>query len=47
MLTNVVALVWNGVGSFGLGVVSEVFGYDRTADGLPATTSPWRPSGRA
>ena len=35
MLTNVVALVWNGVGSFGLGVVSEVFGYDRTVDGLP------------
>lgn len=35
MLTNVVALVYDGVGSFGLGVVSEVFGYDRTADGLP------------
>jgi transcriptional regulator GlxA family with amidase domain len=35
MLSNVVALVWNGVGSFGLGVVSEVFGYDRTAEGLP------------
>ena len=29
------ALVWDGVGSFGLGVVSEVFGYDRSADGLP------------
>ena len=30
------ALVYDGVGSFGLGVVSEVFGYDRTAEGLPA-----------
>ena len=29
------ALVYDGVGSFGLGVVSEVFGYDRTAEGLP------------
>lgn len=29
------ALVYDGVGTFGLGVVSEVFGYDRTADGLP------------
>lgn len=35
MLRNVVALVYDGVGSFGLGVVSEVFGYDRTSDGLP------------
>jgi len=35
MLSNVVALAYDGVGSFGLGVVSEVFGYDRTADGLP------------
>ncbi|MFC5379533.1 helix-turn-helix domain-containing protein [Aquipuribacter nitratireducens] len=35
MLRNVVALVYDGVGSFGLGVVSEVFGYDRSADGLP------------
>lgn len=35
MLKNVAALVYAGVGSFGLGVVSEVFGYDRTADGLP------------
>lgn len=34
-LHDVVALVWDGVGTFGLGVVSEVFGYDRTADGLP------------
>ena len=30
-----VALVYDGVGAFGLGVVSEVFGYDRTPDGLP------------
>ena len=29
------ALVYDGVGSFGLGVVSEVFGYDRSDDGLP------------
>lgn len=36
MLTNVVALVYDGVGSFGLGVVSEVFGYDRSAEGLPS-----------
>jgi len=36
MLQNVVALVHDGVGAFGLGVVSEVFGYDRSADGLPA-----------
>ena len=35
VLSNVVALVYDGVGSFGLGVVSEVFGYDRTAEGLP------------
>ncbi|WP_336924046.1 helix-turn-helix domain-containing protein [Aquipuribacter sp. SD81] len=35
MLQNVVALVYDGVGAFGLGVVSEVFGYDRSADGLP------------
>jgi transcriptional regulator GlxA family with amidase domain len=35
VLKNVVALVYDGVGSFGLGAVSEVFGYDRSADGLP------------
>jgi transcriptional regulator GlxA family with amidase domain len=35
VLHNVVALVYDGVGAFGLGVVSEVFGYDRSADGLP------------
>jgi len=35
VLTKVVAVVYDGVGSFGLGVVSEVFGYDRTGDGLP------------
>ena len=35
MLEDVVAVVYDGVGSFGLGVVSEVFGYDRSADGLP------------
>ncbi|MEJ5914442.1 helix-turn-helix domain-containing protein [Pseudokineococcus sp. 1T1Z-3] len=36
MLRDVVALVWDGVGMFGVGVVSEVFGDDRSADGLPA-----------
>lgn len=35
MLKDVVALVYDGVGAFGLGVVSEVFGYDRSAEGLP------------
>lgn len=35
MLRDVVALAYDGVGTFGLGVVSEVFGYDRSADGLP------------
>lgn len=36
MLTDVVALAWDGVGGFGLGVVSEVFGYDRSDEGLPS-----------
>jgi transcriptional regulator GlxA family with amidase domain len=36
MLRNVAAVVLNGFGAFELGVVSEVFGTDRTADGLPA-----------
>lgn len=35
MLRDVVAVVWDGVGAFGLGVAAEVFGDDRTADGLP------------
>jgi transcriptional regulator GlxA family with amidase domain len=35
VIRDVVALVYDGVGSFGLGVVAEVFGYDRSADGLP------------
>jgi transcriptional regulator GlxA family with amidase domain len=35
VLRDVVALVWDGVGSFGLGVVSEVFGYDRSDGDLP------------
>ena len=34
-IEDVVAVVWDGVGAFGLGVASEVFGDDRTADGLP------------
>jgi transcriptional regulator GlxA family with amidase domain len=34
-LSNVVALVWDGVGTFGLGVAAEVFGVDRSDGGLP------------
>jgi transcriptional regulator GlxA family with amidase domain len=36
MLKNVVAVAYDGVGTFGLGVLSEVFGYDRSPDGLPS-----------
>jgi transcriptional regulator GlxA family with amidase domain len=36
VLRDVVCLVHDGVGVFGLGVASEVFGCDRSADGLPA-----------
>jgi transcriptional regulator GlxA family with amidase domain len=36
VLQDVVAVVYDGVGAFGLGVVCEVFGYDRSADGLPS-----------
>ena len=35
MLTNVAAVVLNGFEAFELGVVAEVFGTDRTTDGLP------------
>lgn len=35
MFQDVVALAWDRVGIFGLGVVSEVFGYDRSDSGLP------------
>jgi transcriptional regulator GlxA family with amidase domain len=35
VLRNVVAVVGESVAAFELGVVSEVFGLDRTADGLP------------
>jgi len=35
VLSNVTAYVQDGIGTFGLGVTSEVFGYDRSADGLP------------
>jgi len=34
-LRDVAAIACEGVGTFGLGVFSEIFGYDRTADGLP------------
>jgi len=36
MLHNVAAVLLDGMGTFGLGVTCEVFGYDRSADGLPA-----------
>jgi transcriptional regulator GlxA family with amidase domain len=36
MLKNVAVVVLNGFGAFELGVVCEVFGLDRTDDGLPA-----------
>ena len=36
MLRNVAAAVGNGIAVFELGVVCEVFGLDRTRDGLPA-----------
>jgi len=35
MIRDVVALVHEGTGAFGLGVASEVFGYDRSSRGLP------------
>lgn len=34
-LRDVAAIACQGVGTFSLGVFSEIFGYDRTADGLP------------
>lgn len=34
-LQDVAAIACQGVGTFGLGVFSEIFGYDRTAEGLP------------
>lgn len=34
-LRDVAAVACEGVATFGLGVVSEIFGFDRTADGLP------------
>lgn len=34
-LRDVAVIACQGVGTFSLGVFSEVFGYDRTADGLP------------
>jgi transcriptional regulator GlxA family with amidase domain len=34
-LRDVAAVACQGVGTFGLGVFSEIFGYDRTAEGLP------------
>ena len=36
MLSNVAVVIMNGVTAFELGVLCEVFGLDRTGDGLPA-----------
>ncbi|MGB9378220.1 MAG: helix-turn-helix domain-containing protein [Mycobacteriales bacterium] len=36
MLKNVAVYIQEGAGAFGLGVACEVFGYDRSAEGLPA-----------
>ncbi|MDP9239854.1 MAG: helix-turn-helix domain-containing protein [Actinomycetota bacterium] len=36
MIRNVAAVLLDGMGTFGLGVTCEVFGYDRSAEGLPA-----------
>ncbi len=35
MLSSVTVLAYEGISSFGLGVTSEVFGCDRSAEGLP------------
>lgn len=35
MLSNVVAVVWDGAAPFELGVICEVFGIDRSDEGLP------------
>lgn len=36
MLKNVAVFIHDDIGTFGLGVAAEIFGYDRSADGLPA-----------
>jgi transcriptional regulator GlxA family with amidase domain len=36
MLSSVAVLAYDGVSTFGLGVTVEIFGCDRSADGLPA-----------
>src|SRR5580692_8497291 len=36
MISSVAVLAYEGVSTFGLGVTAEVFGCDRSADGLPA-----------
>jgi transcriptional regulator GlxA family with amidase domain len=36
MLSSVAVLAYDGVSTFGLGVTAEVFGCDRSAEGLPA-----------
>ena len=36
MLSSVAVLAYDGVSTFGLGVTAEVFGCDRSAEGLPS-----------
>lgn len=43
MLQNVAAVLLDGAHPFELGVICEVFGIDRSDEGLPGTTSRWSP----
>src|SRR5580658_6485929 len=36
MISSVAVLAYEGVSSFGLGVTAEIFGCDRSAEGLPS-----------
>src|SRR4029077_15397889 len=36
MISSVAVLAYEGVSTFGLGVTAEIFGCDRSADGLPS-----------
>src|ERR1022692_1559221 len=36
MMSSVAVLAYEGVSTFGLGVTAEIFGCDRSADGLPS-----------
>jgi len=35
MISSVAVLAYEGVSTFGLGVTAEIFGCDRSAEGLP------------